>query len=384
MATSLGKETEQLLKELSKHIYNGDTTLVDRKVLRSIAQDLMRGVHKGIGKRTIDWNNPDTDMMQHLTENVYQFSAAKTYQELRDMTSAIHDGEKVRNFDEYEKEVNSIIGKYNRNWLITEYNQAIAAAQSAARWNDYMKHAQDMPYLQYQCIMDANTRPEHIALHGIIKRIDDPFWDKYMPPNGWGCRCEAIQLPGSSYQETPDDNIHPFGVPDMFKTNFGKQGMVFPPEHAYYKGMPKEVWKGLESSARSAVLHYYQDLAKAGMPSTGNELTAFENLQTGQLKRSTKVRERVLNPKHARTVEETKAVRYAWNHPEQLKFERVSELGEKKDLGNSKDLQNLERKSNRGVVEYLQYSFQFGSVEYHIKTEKLEDGFEQFYSLTKP
>ena len=49
MATSLGKETEQLLKELSKHIYNGDTTLVDRKVLRSIAQDLMRGVHKGIG-----------------------------------------------------------------------------------------------------------------------------------------------------------------------------------------------------------------------------------------------------------------------------------------------------------------------------------------------
>ena len=133
MANSLGKETEQLLKELSKHIYNGDTTLVDRKVLRSIAQDLMRGVHKGIGKRTIDWDNPDTDMMQHLTENVYQFSAAKTYQELRDMTSAIHDGEKVRSFDEYEKEVNSIIGKYNRNWLRTEYNQAIAAAQSAAR-----------------------------------------------------------------------------------------------------------------------------------------------------------------------------------------------------------------------------------------------------------
>ena len=76
MATSLGKETEQLLKELSKHIYNGDTTLVDRRVLRSIAQDLMRGVHKGIGKRTIDWDNPDTDIQVYgFTDNTGSMAA---------------------------------------------------------------------------------------------------------------------------------------------------------------------------------------------------------------------------------------------------------------------------------------------------------------------
>ena len=380
MATSLGKETEQLLKELSKHIYNGDTTLVDRKVLRSIAQDLMRGVHKGIGKRTIDWDNPDTDMMQHLTENVYQFSAAKTYQELRDMTIAIHDGEKVRSFDEYEKEVNSIIGKYNRNWLRTEYNQAIAAAQSAARWNDYMKHAQDMPYLQYQCIMDANTRPEHVALHGIIKRIDDPFWDKYMPPNGWGCRCEAIQLPGSSYQETPDDNIHPFGVPDMFKTNFGKQGMVFPPEHAYYKEMPKEVWRGLQKEIRIGVLTHYRGAAETRM-SISQDLAEHDNLRSGKLLLSKKAQHRLL--RHSQTVEEVKAARYIWEHPSELHFERVSPLGEGKDLTNPVELANVSEKRKRGVIEYLQYSFKYGKHVYQIKLERHKNGFEQFYSYTE-
>ncbi len=43
-------------------------------------------------------------------------------------------------------------------------------------------------------IIDKDTRAEHAALHGVIKRVDSDFWDKYYPPNGWGCRCEVIQL----------------------------------------------------------------------------------------------------------------------------------------------------------------------------------------------
>lgn len=241
------------MEQLAKRIYEGEDITSDRQLLRSTAQDLLKGVQKGYGKREIDWNSPDADMIRNLTENVYQFAAAKNYHELRDMTDAVHDGDKVRSFDEFEKEVKDITGKYNRSWLRSEYNQAIAASQSAARWGDYQRNAKDMPFLQYQCVMDDNTRPEHASLHGIIKRIDDPFWDEFMPPNGWGCRCEAIQLPGSSYEETLDKDIHPAGVPDMFRTNFGKKGIVFPPGHAYYKRFPKEYEQQAKTMARAEV-----------------------------------------------------------------------------------------------------------------------------------
>lgn len=380
MAVVLGKETLDLAEQIAKRIYEGEDLIADRKLLQSSAQDLMSGVHKGLGKREVDWDNPDADMIQHLTENVYQFAAAKNYHELRDLTDAVHDDDKVRTFEEYEKEVGGIVGKYNRDWLRTEYNQAIAASQSAARWYDFKRHENDMPYLQYQCVMDGNTRPEHAALDGIIKRIDDPFWDKYMPPNGWGCRCEAIQLPGSHYQETPNDQIHPSGVPDMFQTNFGKKGLIFPPAHAYYRGIPKDVWDGLKRDVKASVLKYYSDAAEAVMP-ISEKLANHGNLQSGKLLQKKKSLHRLLN--HSRSIEEIKAARYIWEHPEELHFERVSPLGEGKDLTNPVELANIEKKRNRGVTEYLQYSFSYGKHSYQIKLERHKKGFEQFYSYTE-
>jgi SPP1 gp7 family putative phage head morphogenesis protein len=130
-----------------------------------------------------------------LTENVFQFSASKDFHILSDMTAALKGSDgKMRSFDDFRAEVDKMNVKYNQNWLRTEYNQAVASSQCAARWTDFEKHSKSMPFLQYQAVMDGNTRAEHAALNGVIKRVDSDFWDKYYPPNGWGCRCEVIQL----------------------------------------------------------------------------------------------------------------------------------------------------------------------------------------------
>ena len=36
--------------------------------------------------------------------------------------------------------------------------------------------------------------PSHLALDGMIRRIDDPFWKTHSPPNGYRCRCSIRSL----------------------------------------------------------------------------------------------------------------------------------------------------------------------------------------------
>ena len=44
----------------------------------------------------------------------------------------------------------------------------------------------------------SRPRPAHVALDGITKAADDPFWRTYYPPNGWGCRCRVVGARGQA------------------------------------------------------------------------------------------------------------------------------------------------------------------------------------------
>ena len=234
---SIGDDINALVANLAQRIYNGEKITYDPDLLRSTVKPYLDGITKGYGKSLadVDWDTPDFKTLQKLTENVFQFSASKDFNLLRDMTNALKGSDgKLRSFDEFRQEVDRMNAKYNVNWLRTEYNQAVAASQCAARWTDYGKRADKNPFLQYQAVMDANTRAEHAALNGVIKRYDDDFWDKYYPPNGWGCRCEVIQLPGKNHRETPDADLKYCKVDPMWKVNVGKKGVVFPKGHPYF------------------------------------------------------------------------------------------------------------------------------------------------------
>lgn len=211
----------------------------DAKLLSSTAETLLNGVYEGYGKdfMSVDWDTPDYETLTRLTQNVFSFSAAKNYQELRTITDALRDEKgKLRTFSDFKEQVSSINQKFNATWLQTEYDTCIATATQSARWQEFKAQKSMFPFLRYQTAGDDSVRDEHRILDGVTKRVDDPFWKTYYPPNGWNCRCEAIQVPDDDVQETV--NYKAPVVDPMFRTNCGETGLIFPKGHPYFSGVP--------------------------------------------------------------------------------------------------------------------------------------------------
>lgn len=201
------------------------------------AQELARITAKEYNTINADWNAPDTEMLHRLTRDVWQFSSAKNYQEMRDLTSLLKDEKgDVRSFSDFKNEASKVSERYNENWMQTEYNTAVASSQNAARWTEFQKDKDVIPNLEYQTVGDGAVRAEHQVLDGIVKHIDDAFWATHYPPNGWGCRCEAVQNWEDS--TTPVNKTPNIEIPKMFRTNLASNNLVFPKGHPYYVEIP--------------------------------------------------------------------------------------------------------------------------------------------------
>lgn len=245
-----GKDIEDLLTTLINRIYREKKMPpgIDKKVTRYYAGQLWTAVTEGYGDDliTVDYDTPDAAMLQNLQTNVYQFSAAKNYTQLKSLTRALlNDEGKLRTFSEFKRAAYEINDQHVKQWLQAEYNLAVAGGQMAATWARIEEHKETLPLLKYVTAHDDRVRQSHRELDGVIRTVGDAFWDLYYPPNGWNCRCDVQQLAGGTV--TPIDNVStPENVPEMFKVNLGKQGLAFPPDHPYYDGLPDDVSKQAE------------------------------------------------------------------------------------------------------------------------------------------
>jgi SPP1 gp7 family putative phage head morphogenesis protein len=78
--------------------------------------------------------------------------------------------------------------------LQTIFRTNLQTAYMAGRWQAQIENVDDRPYWRYVGILDGRTRPSHRAMNGKVLRYDDPFWQSFYPPNGWGCRCRVTTL----------------------------------------------------------------------------------------------------------------------------------------------------------------------------------------------
>ena len=88
-----------------------------------------------------------------------------------------------------------------RHRLETIYRNAVQTAYNAGHWRRFEETKATRPYLMYDAINDSRVRPSHLALDGVIRPVDDQFWNTHSPPLGHRCRCVLRSLSADQARE---------------------------------------------------------------------------------------------------------------------------------------------------------------------------------------
>lgn len=238
----ISPEIQQLLDEIVEYLYEmkGLGHPLHPALIRHYAERYWAGVQEGYGKNLaqLPADADDFQMLEALQKNVWQFSGAKTYSQLRALNNAlIGDDGKLLTLSAFRKAASAINSDYIGPWLDTEYHTAVGGAQMAAKWTRWKSDGQTL--LEFDAVMDNRTTQTCRELNGVVKPITDPFWSIYYPPNHFLCRSTVRGLYSGAI--TPDANIQHPDIPDMFRTNLAEKGLVFPAGHPYYEGLPGQV-----------------------------------------------------------------------------------------------------------------------------------------------
>ena len=175
-----------------------------------------------------------------LQNNAFIFSGFKAYHCLSEVGLELTDSDgHVKSFDTFRKDVEAIDKKYNTNYLYAEYNHAVHTSQMAVKWHDFMADG-DRYNLQYRTVGDERVRADHAALDGTTLPPSDDFWKFYLPPNGWNCRCNVVQVLRDDYPTSDPERAMAAGdectnAPKVriFRYNAGQEMSIFPRKHPY-------------------------------------------------------------------------------------------------------------------------------------------------------
>jgi SPP1 gp7 family putative phage head morphogenesis protein len=252
---------------------------LDRDLFNFTLNDIKRGFNSSFGiSKDINYDTPDFNFLSSIDKNLYRFAGAKSYQELSDFSRMLtgEDGKVVdfktfrSNVDEYRSKALGIDEQYNKNWLYTEYTNSVNSGLAAKRWNEFQKTADIFPNLEYRTAGDSLVRPEHQQLNGIIKRINDPFWDRYYPPNDWGCRCRARP----TADEPTGGKLPDVEIPELFDNNVGKTGVIYNESHPYFTS------NGINSSKTFATVRRFEgdDHYAAQLPKYNQMKSKYETV----------------------------------------------------------------------------------------------------------
>lgn len=239
LALDLSNYTK-LIEEISQKLQNGDIrpSDLDKDLIEQIYKDVSQPVKEEFGQRWVDYDYKEPQsLIQKFKKNLWQFSSAKTLAELEYINGLLIDKNgKIKPEHQFMQDVKKANILFNRNYLQAEYQTAKRGAQMAHLWTKFQEQKEYYPNLVYRTVGDSRVRPEHAALNGIVKPIDDPFWKTYYPPNGWRCRCTVMNTAEKVSEGTFEDKT----VKPEFHGNTALDEEILTSKGTFFKLLSKD------------------------------------------------------------------------------------------------------------------------------------------------
>jgi len=233
--------TKKEINSIIEAIRSGLISLesLPREVYLDIFEQLENSLARGMNLPTIRETAPKRMLSTYLqlSGNLRRFAAAKTFQMINSISK--------------QKTVEEMANKfklYHKTWQQVENDLVVKQSMTVNDWFVYDSQKDVMPYLRYVTALDERVRHAHAALHGTIKKVESPFWDEFMPANGYRCRCTVEQLDVAKESViTPQEmSVHRKEVDLQFRNNPAKSGFIFKEDgkdkHSYFK-IPEEYKK---------------------------------------------------------------------------------------------------------------------------------------------
>ena len=202
---------------------------------------LQKAVVEGYGKplSKIEYGTPNYEFLKQLQTNTAVFAMFKSHASMKDMAALLKDADgNLRSKYDFKKEALKVDDTYRTTKLDVEYDTAVRQARMASQWAKFQKNKHLYPNLKYLLTKAAKPDEKHLQFVGIIRPVDDAFWNAHYPPNRWRCQC-SVEQTDEDAGDIPD-NIPP--VPAEFAFNSGKTGQIFDIEKCNYYNVvsPKE------------------------------------------------------------------------------------------------------------------------------------------------
>lgn len=225
----------EVLRKALLRVYQKDfrpMTDIELNMFNEVFKSLSWGIDKGVAmSQTYDPDAAFTDALRH---SAGVFSAFKVHRTQNDMARLLLDSNgNLKPFEQWSKEALPIASHQCRTWLKTEYDTAVIRAHQAADWQQFIREKDILPNLKWMPSTSLRPGEDHRRFWGVVRPVDDKFWDEHRPGDRWNCKC-SLSATDEKPTAAPSSASRSDNPQKGLSSNPGTSGDLFSDDHPYF------------------------------------------------------------------------------------------------------------------------------------------------------